>query len=95
MWNCGQCGEAIEDQFDSCWKCAGGTQTARGTVMQCLRCKQNLEYYGSKRFYEGGHFAHLMGDLFVNRERFDVYACPGCGHVEFFVDLPAKEVERA
>jgi hypothetical protein len=23
MWTCSQCGEEIEDQFDSCWKCAG------------------------------------------------------------------------
>jgi len=22
MWTCKQCGEAIDDQFDSCWKCA-------------------------------------------------------------------------
>jgi len=22
MWNCPKCGEQIEDQFDSCWKCA-------------------------------------------------------------------------
>jgi hypothetical protein len=21
MWNCLKCGEPIEDQFDSCWKC--------------------------------------------------------------------------
>ncbi len=23
MWTCSKCGEKIEDQFDSCWKCAG------------------------------------------------------------------------
>ena len=23
MWTCPNCGERIEDQFDSCWKCAG------------------------------------------------------------------------
>lgn len=23
MWTCEKCGEKIEDQFDSCWKCAG------------------------------------------------------------------------
>lgn len=21
MWTCKQCGETVEDQFDSCWKC--------------------------------------------------------------------------
>src|SRR5215472_8113655 len=23
MWTCPECNEQIEDQFDSCWKCAG------------------------------------------------------------------------
>ena len=23
MWTCGRCGEKLEDQFDSCWKCSG------------------------------------------------------------------------
>lgn len=23
MWTCSKCGEIIDDQFDSCWKCAG------------------------------------------------------------------------
>ena len=25
MWKCPKCGECLEDQFDSCWKCAGQT----------------------------------------------------------------------
>jgi hypothetical protein len=27
MWKCPNCHENIEDQFDSCWKCAGAKQT--------------------------------------------------------------------
>ncbi len=34
---------------------------------------------------ERGFFGGL-GELFVNRERFDVYVCPRCGRVEFFID---------
>lgn len=26
MWTCPKCGEKLEDQFDSCWKCAGAAQ---------------------------------------------------------------------
>jgi hypothetical protein len=26
MWTCPKCNERIEDQFDSCWKCAGEVQ---------------------------------------------------------------------
>jgi hypothetical protein len=94
MWKCAQCGEEIEDQFDSCWKCAGQRLPAGRPVMQCLRCKENMDYKGSKRFHEGGHFAASVGDLFVNRECFELYTCPKCGHVEFFVDLPANQVEQ-
>lgn len=25
MWNCPECGENLEEQFDSCWRCAGKT----------------------------------------------------------------------
>ena len=25
MWTCPKCGERLEDQFESCWKCAGRT----------------------------------------------------------------------
>lgn len=25
MWTCPKCNEQLEDQFDSCWKCAGQT----------------------------------------------------------------------
>jgi serpin B len=28
MWTCQKCGEQIEEQFDSCWKCAGSTLPA-------------------------------------------------------------------
>jgi len=27
MWICPKCKESIEDEFDSCWKCAGQSQT--------------------------------------------------------------------
>lgn len=28
MWTCSECGELIEDQFDSCWKCAAQSSDA-------------------------------------------------------------------
>ena len=98
MWKCGQCGEELEDQFDSCWKCSSPPQPAkpvqatRGrSALRCLRCQKHMDYYGAKRFFEGGHLSAFMGDLFVNREEFDVYICPACGHVEFFAELPKEE----
>ena len=56
--------------------------------MGCARCGTTLEYRGMKKFHEGtriGVFGELA-ELFQNREHFDVYLCPRCGRVEFFVD---------
>ncbi len=54
----------------------------------CTRCNVAKNYLGTKRFHEGTRWGILgdLGELFVNKEVFDVYACPSCGGVEFFVD---------
>jgi hypothetical protein len=54
----------------------------------CPRCRRKLDYVGTKSFHEGTRWGILgdLGELFVNKERFDVYCCPRCGRVEFFVD---------
>ena len=78
MWTCQQCNEEIEDQFDSCWKCAEKSVTKPPTSLECLRCDSHMNYLGQKSFRE-------WGGLGINREHFDVYVCPRCGHVEFFV----------
>ena len=52
----------------------------------CLRCSTELEFMGTKNFLEGTHWDAWFGDLFINRESLDVYACPRCGRVEFFVE---------
>ena len=56
--------------------------------VQCVRCKVPKRYLGNRRFHEGRRWGVLgdLGELFVNRETFDIYACPVCGSVEFFVD---------
>ena len=59
-----------------------------GEATLCLRCDAELEFLGTKEFHEGGRLGFFgdFAELFVNRERLDVYACPSCGHVEFFLD---------
>ncbi len=54
----------------------------------CPRCSIPKQYLGTKRFHEGTRWGFLgdLGELFVNKETFDVYSCPKCGSVEFFVD---------
>jgi hypothetical protein len=102
MWICSTCGEKHEDQFNSCWKC---NQTRSGSPVVtaperedthplcCARCATRLDYVGSKRFHEGARWGVLgeLGELFVNRECFDVFVCPRCGRVEFFVEGIGEE----
>ena len=59
----------------------------------CPRCEQQLDFVGTKRLHEGTNWGVLgeLGELFVKRERFDVYVCPRCGRVEFFVDGIGEE----
>ena len=56
--------------------------------LRCPRCDRALDYMCTKSFHEGTRWGVLgdLGELFVNRERLDVYRCPRCGRVEFFVD---------
>ena len=58
------------------------------THLSCPRCNVPLTYAGTKSFHEGARWGVLgeLGELFVNKEKFDVYYCPSCGKVEFFVD---------
>jgi len=61
--------------------------------MQCPRCDRALSYVGTKAFHEGTRWGFLgeLGELFVNKERFDVYVCSRCGRVELFVDGIGEE----
>ena len=60
----------------------------------CIRCKTNLKYIGTREFHEGTRWGVLgnIGELFVNREKLDVYVCPHCGRVEFFLDGVGEEL---
>ena len=57
--------------------------------LQCLRCHCNLSYQGTKQFHEGTRAFDFMGglfELFKHREAYDVYVCPRCGRIEFYLD---------
>lgn len=57
--------------------------------ISCLRCHILMNFAGEFKFHEGaasGVWGNLF-ELFVNKESFDLYVCPQCGKVEFF--LPA------
>jgi len=102
MWTCLECGEQMEDQFDSCWKCAGRAREKKPgrspgpnrSAMQCLRCEEDLKYLGAKHI-DGDGLLDELADLLRGTSRLYAYACPACGHVEFFVDAPGEALERS
>lgn len=61
--------------------------------ISCAACHLNLEFVGTRDFHEGTRWGALgdLGELFVNKQRFDVYVCPRCGRVSFFVDGIGEE----
>ena len=59
-----------------------GENDDRGLSIDCLRCQVKMAYSGMNTGVLGNLF-----ELFQNREAFDLYVCPKCGKVEFFVPL--------
>ena len=46
MWKCKKCGELVEDQFDSCWKCSAdkaGSATVSSEVIEVIK-KEAKDY---------------------------------------------------
>jgi len=60
----------------------------------CSRCDLPLEFVGTRDFHEGTRWGALgeLGELFVNKQRFDVYVCGRCGRVELFIDGIGEEL---
>lgn len=56
----------------------------------CLRCHGVLKFVGNKEFQEGISFGILgdLGELFVGHTNLEMYVCPTCLRVEFFVSDP-------
>lgn len=94
---CPECNAEIDSDLHFCPHCKHDINavveidknTIPGSVKQisCLRCQVPMSFNGNFRFHEGtrmGVFGDLF-ELFTNRESFDLYFCPNCGKVEFFL----------
>lgn len=58
------------------------------SVLPCARCSTEMQSLGTRRLQGSGDTGFFSGlsELFADRERLEVFACPNCGCVEFFVE---------
>jgi hypothetical protein len=91
-WKCGTSKDGVEDP-GFIQQAERGNEPIERHPIYCARCEQALTYMGTKAFHEGARWGALgdIGELFVHKEKFDVYCCPRCGRVEFFVDGIGEE----
>lgn len=99
--NCPHCNAVVDTSFEFCPNCQHklGIKTIprdnasyEGKLkIDCLRCKIPMFYKGNSKFHEGARIGALgnIFELFQNQESFDLYFCPQCGKIEFF--LPSEE----
>ncbi len=105
MKNCPNCNAELEDAFELCWNC-NYSLTEQKVIdikdlsenkkqIDCLRCNVSMLFSGEYKFHEGPRIG-ILGNIFeafVNQESFDLYVCPKCGKVEFFVPINNSEYE--
>ena len=92
MKTCPNCQSEVEAGFDMCWNCNysfdehkvvaidESEQADEIRKIDCLRCHVPMEYKDNFGFQTGMN----MG-IFTNQESFDLYVCPQCRKVEFFL----------
>lgn len=104
---CPKCNAEIEESFELCWNCNYSLTENRvvdikdltlkegNREVDCLRCKIPLIFAGRYDFHEGPRLGMLGNilELFVNKERFDLYICAKCGKVEFFIPINDSEMK--
>ncbi|MEI7661487.1 MAG: zinc ribbon domain-containing protein [Bacteroidota bacterium] len=96
---CSFCNVEVDGSFKFCPNChhklgpgnnSAGSFDYPGTLnIDCLRCKAPMFFKGNSKFHEGTRTGALGNafELLINRESFDIYFCPRCGKVEFFLPL--------
>lgn len=59
-------------------------------LKNCIRCDSEMKFAGTKEFREGINWGVLgdFGGLFEGHTSLEMYICPECLRVEFFVSEP-------
>ena len=102
MKNCPNCNTEIEPGFEICWKCqysfadqkvietAVPGQNHFYATINCLRCKVPMIFAGKRKIQDRIHWTTVgnLIELLSNMDSFDLYVCPKCDKVEFFISVP-------
>jgi hypothetical protein len=92
MWKCNKCGETIEDQFDSCWKCTepdikNNKNEAEEQIIEGINLK--CQFCGHTKFW---HRRAPLNTALATFFKFDwadasadCFVCDKCGYVHWFL----------
>jgi len=51
----------------------------------CLACQNDLTYVGKRRFHSEPCAGPILNELFGDMTELELFFCPACGRVEFFM----------
>ena len=102
MKNCPNCNAEIEHGFEICWKCQYSFadqkviepvelgQNHFYSTINCLRCDVPMTFAGTRKIQDRIHWTTpgILLELLSNTDSFDLFVCPQCDKVEFFISPP-------
>ena len=65
-----------------------------GTRWGCPKCGEAHAQEFPEESYHGPLPVRMLRELFGNREHFDVYVCPRCGRLGFFLEGMGEEFRQ-
>ncbi len=93
---CPKCNIEIKSSFNYCPFCQYdlreinreiGTKPQVAKQIDCLRCKVPLDFQGNFKLHDESRDGSISGlsEVLIYKGSFDLYCCPDCGKVEFFL----------
>jgi hypothetical protein len=102
---CPYCNVELSSSFEYCPNCqkklglnsipSDPSSYVGESKVDCIRCKIPMIYKGNFRFDDGPRFGAFgnLNALFTNIESLNVYYCPNCGKIEFFMPMEEQKSE--
>lgn len=103
---CPYCNADVNPELKYCPKCYHElginnilteiTTNENNLKIDCLRCQISMISKGSLKFHDASQLGVFGGlfEIMPSIESFDVYFCPQCGKVEFYIPRDKKQEEK-